>query len=161
MLFRSLDDLQFLEQLSNAQVADDAPYLFKPQQTWMIKRTTFSFGDDGGGGAAGGVNLPAGATVFFHLPADYAGQPVKLSFTDANGKLISGFMLPQNSNRGRPGSRRGAAKPEKLHPGMNRYLWDFRYPTGVEVKGAYHAGRSVMPPIGPEVVPRSEESRGA
>ena len=36
---------------------------------------------------------------------------------------------------------------------MNRLTWDFRYPTAVEVKGAYHAGRSVMPPIGPEVVP--------
>jgi photosystem II stability/assembly factor-like uncharacterized protein len=152
--FWALDDLQFLEQLSNAQVADDASYLFKPQQTWLIKRSTRSFGDDdGGGGPAGGENLPAGVTVFFHLPADYAGQPVKLSFTYANGKLIRGVMLPQKANGSRPGSRRGARRPEKLHAGMNRFLWDFRYPTGAEVKGAYHAGRSVMPPIGPEVVP--------
>jgi photosystem II stability/assembly factor-like uncharacterized protein len=151
--FWALDDLQFLEQLSDAQVSDDAPYLFKPQQTWLIKRSTFSFGDEGGGGGAGGANLPAGATVFFHLPADYAGQPVKLSFTDANGKLIRSIPLPQKSSRARPGPRRGAPKPEKLHAGMNRFLWDFRYPTAVEVKGAYHAGRSVMPPIGPEVVP--------
>jgi len=150
--FWALDDLQFLEQLSNAQVSDDAPYLFKPQQTWLVKRSTFSFGE-GGGGGAGGANLPPGATVFFHLPSDYAGQPVKLSFTDADGKLIRSFMLPQKSQGDRPGPRRRGPKPGKLRPGMNSFTWDFRYPTGVEVKGAYHAGRSVMPPIGPEVVP--------
>ena len=150
--FWSLDDLQFLEQLGSAQVTDDAPYLFKPQQTWLVKRSTFDFGE-GGGAGVGGANLPAGATVFFHLPGDYAGRPVKLSFTDASGRLIRSFTLPQKPNRDRPGARRGGAKPEKLHAGMNSFLWDFRYPTAVEVKGAYHAGRSVMPPIGPEVVP--------
>src|SRR6185312_3747215 len=86
-------------------------------------------------------------------PSDYAGQPVKLSFTDANGKLIRSIALPQKAPSARPGARRRGGMPEKLHAGMNRFLWDFRYPTAVQVKGAYHAGRSVMPPIGPEVVP--------
>jgi photosystem II stability/assembly factor-like uncharacterized protein len=152
--FYSLDDLQFLEQLSDAQVADDAPYLFKPQQTWLVTRSTRDFGDDGGGGD-GGENLAPGATVFFHLPADYAGQPVKLSFTEADGKLIRSFMLPQKASKGSAegGGGRRHMKPEKLRPGMNRFLWDFRYPTAADVKGAYHAGRSVMPAVGPEVVP--------
>ena len=150
--FYSLDDLQFLEQLGNAQVADDAPYLFKPQQTWLVTRSVRSFGDDGGG-ADGGENLAPGATVFFHLPADYAGQPVKLSFTEADGKLIRSFMLPQKAEKGGSEGGRRHRKPAKLHPGMNSFLWDFRYPTGVDVHGVYHAGRSVMPAIGPEVVP--------
>jgi len=34
--FWVLDDLQFLEQLSRARVASDAPYLFAPQQTWLV-----------------------------------------------------------------------------------------------------------------------------
>src|SRR6185312_6794888 len=72
---------------------------------------------------------------------------------DADGKLIRSFMLPQKSQGDRPGPRRRGPKPGKLRPGMNSFTWDFRYPTGVEVQGAYHAGRSVMPPIGPEVVP--------
>ena len=111
-----------------------------------------TFGDDGGGGD-GGENLAPGATVFFHLPADYAGQPVKLSFTEADGKLIRSFMLPQKAKKGGTEGGRRHRKPEKLHPGMNRFLWDFRYPTAADVNGAYHAGRSVMPAIGPEVVP--------
>jgi photosystem II stability/assembly factor-like uncharacterized protein len=153
--FYSLDDLQFLEQVSDAQVTDDAPYLFKPQQTWLVTRSVRDFGDDDGGGVDGGENLAPGATVFFHLPADYAGQPVKLSFTEADGKLIRSFMLPQKANKGgaEGGGGRRRKKPEKLHPGMNRFLWDFRYPTAADVNGAYHAGRSVMPALGPEVVP--------
>jgi photosystem II stability/assembly factor-like uncharacterized protein len=149
--FWSLDDLQFLEQLSNAQVADGAPYLFKPQQTWLVTRSSFDFGE--GGGGVGGANLPTGATVFFNLPGDYAGQPVKLSFADADGKVIRSYMLPQKPRKGGPAPGMRRMKPEKLHPGANRFLWDFRYRTAAEVKGAYHAGRSVMPPIGPEVVP--------
>jgi len=151
--FYSLDDLQFLEQLRDAPVTDDAAYLFKPQQTWLVTRTTRDFGD--GGGADGGENLAPGATVFFHLPADYAGQPVKLSFTEADGKLIRSFTLPQKAAKagaeGEGGRRH--RQPEKLHAGMNRFLWDFRYPTAADVNGAYHAGRSVMPAVGPEVVP--------
>jgi photosystem II stability/assembly factor-like uncharacterized protein len=147
--FWSLDDLQLLEQLTRAQVATDAPYLFEPQQTWLTKRSMF----DIGGAGVGGANLPAGAAVFFRLPADYAGQPVKLSFTDSSGKLIRSFALPLKANRaGRP-LRVVARKPEKLHPGMNRFLWNLRYPTVAQVKGAYISGRSVTVPIGPEVMP--------
>jgi hypothetical protein len=149
--FWALDDLQYLEQLTNAHVADDAPYLFKPQQTWLIKRSS-GFGEEGGGGV-GGENLPTGTAVFFNLPGDYAGQPVKLSFTDADGKLIRTFMLPQKRHEASSGSRRRAEKPQKLHPGMNRFMWNLRYPNAVDVNGAYHAGRSVTVPIGPEVVP--------
>jgi photosystem II stability/assembly factor-like uncharacterized protein len=145
--FWSLDDLQFLERLSNAQVASNAPFLFKPQQTWLVTRS------EDGRAAFGGENLPTGAAVFFHLPADYAGQPVKLSFTEADGKLIRSFALSQKANRAGAAFGRPVGEPGKLHPGMNRFLWDFRYPTAVEVKGAYHADRSVMPPVGPEVVP--------
>jgi photosystem II stability/assembly factor-like uncharacterized protein len=151
--FYALDDLQFLEQLSDAQVTDDAPYLFKPQQTWLVTRSVRDFGDDDGGEPSGGENLAPGATVFFHLPADYSGQPVKLSFTEADGKLIRSFSLPQKASKGGTEGGRRHKKPEKLHPGMNRFLWDFRYPTAADVNGAYHAGRSVLPAIGPEVVP--------
>ncbi len=148
--FWALDDLQFLEQLSSARLANDAPYLFKPQQTWLVKRSAFSFFGSG----VGGSNLPVGATVFFHLPADYAGQPVKLSFTEADGKLIRSLTLPRKARVA--SSAFGMAvrkKPEKLHPGMNSFLWNLRYPTAVQVKGAYISGRSVTVPIGPEVVP--------
>ncbi|HXE77846.1 MAG TPA: hypothetical protein VN614_06360, partial [Rhodanobacter sp.] len=102
-----------------------------------------------------GENLPPGAAVFFHLPADYDGKPVKLSFSDASGKEIRSYTLPQQPKATEPASGEGAAKVAKLHPGMNRFLWNLRYPDVADVKGIYESPHSqgARPPVGPEVVP--------
>jgi len=147
--FWVLDNLQFLEQLGSARVDASAPYLFKPQQTWLVTR-----GAGFGGPSAGGQNLPAGATVFFHLPASYDGHsPVKLSFTDEAGHVIRSFTLPLKPRTVNFGFGPVTRKGEPLHPGMNRFLWDLRYPTGTDVKGIFNSGFSAAVPIGPEVVP--------
>ena len=44
-------------------------------------------------------------------------------------------------------------KVVKLHPGMNRFQWNMRYPTAVEVKGIFHYAQQNGALIGPEVVP--------
>ena len=146
--FWVLDQLQYLEQLRSAQVSSDAPYLFKPQQAWLVKRSVGGFGGQVPGE---GENLAPELTVFFYLPAGYDGHtPAKLSFTDASGKVINSFSLPQRSE-GK--TSRSNSVAVKLQPGMNRFLWNLRYPTGTNVKGVYHSGRSVTVPVGPEVVP--------
>lgn len=139
--FWILDNLQFLEQLNNAKVARNAPYLFKPQQTWLVTRTSgFRKQPDTG------KNLPVGASVFFYLPANYSGQSVKLTFTNADGKLIRSFTLPEMNKK--------THKPKKrLHAGMNRFLWNLRYPTDVDVKGVFNSYFSAAKPVGPRVVP--------
>jgi photosystem II stability/assembly factor-like uncharacterized protein len=147
--FWVLDDLQFLEQLNVAQVDGNAPYLFAPQQAWLTTRRG-GFGR----GSSGGQNLAAGATVFFHLPSGYDGKtPVKLSFTDTAGRVIRSYALPLKPKKRTSDFGRPAPKPEKLHPGMNRFQWDLRYPNATEVKGIYNSGFSAAEPVGPEVVP--------
>jgi photosystem II stability/assembly factor-like uncharacterized protein len=151
--FWVLDDLQLLEQLNTARVSDDAPYLFKPQQTWLVTRSNFSLGGEG----IGGANLPVGATVYFHLPQNYDGSaPVKLSFTNASGKLIRTFTLSSHEAKkekpkfGQP----VPAEQESLHPGMNRFLWNMRYPDATQVKGVFvDPIFGVSVPVGPEVMP--------
>jgi photosystem II stability/assembly factor-like uncharacterized protein len=151
--FWVLDDLQFLEQLRTAKVSTDAPYLFKPQQTWLVTRSSFSLGGSG----IGGENLPAGAAVYFHLPQSYDGNaPVKLSFTDAAGKVINSFTLTSRKlKKSKPQFGIPArVEHEPLRPGMNRFLWDLRYPDATEVKGVFIDPLfGVSPPIGPEVMP--------
>lgn len=156
--FWVLDDLQFLEQLGTAQVASGAPYLFKPQQAWLVTRRTGGFGPRG----AGGENLAPGATVFFNMPADYNGStPATLSFTDTSGKLIRSFTLHLKTKaRPEPPSRSPAVARKQqeerltaIEPGMNRFLWDLRYPDAVDVKGVFNSGFAAEEPIGPQVVP--------
>lgn len=146
--FWVLDNLQFLEQVGKAQVSSDQPYLFAPQQTWLTKRSA------GRPSPLEGENLPAGVTVFFSLPANYNDQnPVKLSFTTADGSTINSFTLPLQPKKNEFGA---TPKPQHLHAGMNRFQWDLRYPDATEVTG-FH------PPFvdegyddrltGPEVLP--------
>lgn len=157
--FWVLDNVEFLQQLRDASVASDAPYLFKPQQAWLVTRRT---GGEFGPRGPGGENLAPGVAVFFHLPADYNGStPVTMSFTDASGKLIRSFTLHLKAK----------AKPEPLstipsvarkqreerltaiEPGMNHFQWNLSYPDAVDVKGIYNSGFSAAVPVGPDVVP--------
>jgi len=148
-----LDNVQFLEQLASARVADNTPYLFKPQQTWLVKRRVGGFGSSTRTGNAA-ENLPPGATVFFHLPQNYDGKaPVKLSFTDANGKLVRSFTLPLKPKKTKSGFGEKPKKPEPLHPGMNRFQWDMHYADATDVKGIFHSGFAASEPVGPEILP--------
>lgn len=146
--FWILDNLQFLEQLTSAQVTSSSPYLFRPQQAWLVSRRTGFRGHD-----AEGKNLPSGVTVFFNLPTNYrAGTPVTLSFTTAAGKLVSSYKLPLARAHE---SLSSDAKLAPLHPGMNRFQWNLRYPTAADITGIYESRFSQGPraPVGPEVVP--------
>ncbi|HTU34300.1 MAG TPA: hypothetical protein VMF66_10900 [Candidatus Acidoferrum sp.] len=159
--FWVMDNLQFLEQLGNTQVASDPPYLFKPQQAWLVTRRTGGFG---GARGAGGENLPPGVTVFFSLPSDYNGStPVSLSFTDADGKPIHSYTLhlkPKGKPKPEPPSdnpavmrKRAQETATAAEPGMNHFQWNLTYPDAVDVKGIYNSGFAATPPVGPEVVP--------
>ncbi|MGH9487979.1 MAG: WD40/YVTN/BNR-like repeat-containing protein [Terriglobales bacterium] len=142
-----LDNLQFLEQLSQANVDSNALYVFKPQQTWLMKRSSFSYR-----GGAGGQNAPAGATVFFHLPENYSRQsPVKITFTDASGQVINSFTVPEKLQRTR--NSRRMRRSVTLHPGMNRFQWNLRYPDAADVNGVLWSVNGASEPIGPEIVP--------
>jgi photosystem II stability/assembly factor-like uncharacterized protein len=156
--FWVLDDLQLLEQVGAAQVTSEAPYLFKPQQGWLVTRRAGGFGGRG----PGGENLAPGVTVFLHVPADYAGNtPVKLGFATESGELIRSFTLhlKTNAKAAPPSSDPSAARKQReerltaIKPGMNRFQWDLRYPDAVDVNGIFNSGFSAAPPTGPEVVP--------
>lgn len=152
--FWVLDNLQFLEQLGTADVKPSAPYLFMPQQAWLVTRSTHSPDY----AVIGGKNLPAGTTVFFHLPARYDGKvPVKLSFEDASGKLINSYTLPVKPEPKPDKIESEFAPPKKppvkLHAGMNSFHWNMRYPDAVDVQGIYHSSFAAAKPVGPEVMP--------
>ncbi len=139
--FWVLDNLAFLEQLSKAHVASGAPYLFKPQQTWLVTRSPARHQQPDMG-----TNRPVGATIFFYLPANYSGQSVKLSFANSSGKLIKSFTLPK-------ADKKTHKHKESLHAGVNRFRWNLRYPTAVDVKGIDDTFFMPTKPVGPRVVP--------
>lgn len=154
--FWVLDNLQFLEQLKTAKVTRTRPYLFKPQQTWLVTRRGAFFEGAGSRLDNDGQNEPAGATVFFHLPKGYNGDtPVYLSFETKSGKVINHFTLPQKPTPF-PSAPTVVVKRHpapRLHAGMNRFQWNLRYAAAPDIHGIYHHPLAAARLVGPTVVP--------
>jgi photosystem II stability/assembly factor-like uncharacterized protein len=148
--FWVLDSLSVLEQLTkNPSLDSDGPSLFAPQTAWLSH--AYGGGNPDFMPADSGQNPPFGATVFFHIPANYNGKtPVKLQFMDSQGQLVRSFNLhlknkqvkqptPEEESARTPEQQKRDAE-EKLtaiEPGMNSFQWNLRYPDATEVKGFY------------------------
>lgn len=66
-----------------------------------------------------GENPPFGTILWYWLPEGHQG-PVKLTFKDSAGKEIVSYASDDTAT---PAAKRPSAKP-----GLNRYVWDMRYP---------------------------------
>ena len=88
--FWILDDLALLEQLSrDARPAVDSAYLYAPQAAWLT--SAYGQSDDAKYLGPIGLNPPFGATVFFHIPANYDGKmPVQLPVPRRSGPCGAG-----------------------------------------------------------------------
>jgi len=104
---------------------------------------------------------PAGARIDYYLAAP-SGE-VKLDILDAAGKTIRSYSSESRAGAtqtGRGGGRRGSALPSTLpaKAGMNRFVWDLRYPGGApaatgDAEGGGFSG------IGPLVAPATYRAR--
>jgi photosystem II stability/assembly factor-like uncharacterized protein len=145
--FWVLDNLTLLEQMTKqAAPGADVAQVYAPQTAWL----THAYGASEYAKRLhdAGTNPPFGATVFFHIPADYDGKtPVSLSFMDDKGKVVRSFDLHLKAKQPeladtvkdnlKPTQQKAEAE-EKLtaiSPGMNKFQWNLRYPDAVEVKG--------------------------
>jgi photosystem II stability/assembly factor-like uncharacterized protein len=152
--FWVLDDVGMLYQLNGFAGTEDAK-LFQPRDTYR-----FGGGGRGGGGgragAGGGQNPPGGAEVQFFLKARPQGE-VTLEFLDAAGKSVNKF-----STREAPRPQAGPADDEEnpfrggpparltAQSGMNRFVWNLRYPDATTFPGLIMwAGSTTGPRVSP------------
>jgi len=121
-----------------------------------------------------GKNPPAGAVVHYWLREKPDGQ-VKLSFHDARGRLIREFTsrTDQPAEAAPPGAQlpgEGAETPAagagvsqekaetkqprvKNDPGINRFVWDLRYPEARKIEGDPSMEEFELALAGPQVLP--------
>ncbi len=146
--FWVLDNLALLEQLTNTPTVDSgSAHLFAPQGAWLSHAYGQPPPDFPSHDA--GENPPFGATVFFHIPAEYDGKTaVKLEFTDAQGKMVRSFALHLKKKEAKEENEEQASaktpeeqkkeqeeKVRSIEPGMNRFQWNLRYEDATDVKG--------------------------
>ena len=90
-----------------------------------------------------GQNPPDGATIYYHLPEERAGE-INLTFLDEAGEEIKTF-------RSKPAE---PAKDETgpwltADTGLNRFIWNMRYPDARNVPGAIYRSAGVTGPLAP------------
>ncbi|MEM7335210.1 MAG: glycosyl hydrolase [Chloroflexota bacterium] len=171
-----LDDITPLHQL-HEEMADKAVHLFKPRDSWRVKRPLF---DGFGGGAPGknynidfteiityyeektpenqiehkmldaGQNPPKGAIIGYYLKE--ASDSLTLEFLNEGGELIRTFTNKPAERDDMSDDEKEALKSKLYAPanqGMNRFIWDMRYEEGTKLKGKEMSAAVARGPIVP------------
>lgn len=142
--FYVLDNLPLLYQMADAQKSEN--FLFKPEDAY---RTPGFGGFQLPPTAPIGANPPNGAVVHYFLKSKPK-QEIALEFLDANGKIIRKFSGKPNTPNA-PGEI-----PVAMENGLNRFVWNFRYPNATGLPGLIMWGGSLA---GPKVVPGNYQVR--
>jgi hypothetical protein len=148
--FWILDDTQLLHQFAAN------PVLYQPKETYRIT-TRGGFGGGRGGGGAVGTNPPSGAVIYYNLAAKP--KDATLEFFDPQGKSVRKFTdkavkreeaLAASAEEEDFSARFAGPTSIPAEAGLNRFVWDLRYPDAIRFPGMILWAGSTR---GPLVVP--------
>ncbi len=126
-----LRDLRFDASGVAAHVRRENAFLFKPEVAYRLRRDTWTDTPLPPEEPAG-ENPPDGAVIDYYLPKDARG-PVTLSIYDGAGSLVRRFSsadkpAPINAEITVPTYWVRPTRIPGAQAGLNRFLWDYRYP---------------------------------
>jgi len=113
--FWLIDDLTPLHQLNDNVVKSDV-HLYKPMPSYRM-------GSGGGWGRPSkteGKNHPGGVMIHYYVK-DTAKISASMEILDKDGKLIKKYSV-------KPDRKAKEEQLPKIKPGMNRFVWNMRYP---------------------------------
>jgi photosystem II stability/assembly factor-like uncharacterized protein len=154
--FWILDDLTPLYQM-NDEVAKADVNIFKPRDAYHLRGG--GFGGGGGSRAAVGKNPPNGVVVYYGFKNKPQGE-VKLEFLDEGGKLVKSFSSKREREEGETpqqqqqaaeeggfGGGGGSVQRVAADSGMNRFVWNMRYPDATTLPGLIMWAGTVTGPV--------------
>ncbi|HUJ50692.1 MAG TPA: hypothetical protein VLW25_10850 [Bryobacteraceae bacterium] len=152
--FWIFDDLPIVYQLASSDLKQEFK-LLQPQDTYRTLRGGFRLPPN----TPEGQNPPAGAVVYYSF-RDKPQSEVTLEFLDSSDKLIRKFSSVQAAKRAEPApddeeEEEGPRRPPgadrvPAEAGLNRFVWDLRYPDATSFPGMVLWAGNVR---GPVVVP--------
>ncbi len=154
--FWILDDLTPLHQLDE-KVAAAGAYLFKPRDAFRMPGGSFPIPKTG--------RNPASGTVITYYFKEKPKQEVVLEIMDSNGAWIKTFSSQAKTEEGSGDefSRMFGGDETRRLPaeaGMNRFVWNMRYPDAERVPGAILWGGSTTGPIAVPGIYQAKLTRG-
>ncbi|MBL7793162.1 MAG: glycosyl hydrolase [Saprospiraceae bacterium] len=128
--FWILDDMGLLRQY---QAVKDQPKLYTPEETWISNHGSELNGNSAnfdGTNPLRGVNPAGGVVIYYYLPEALGDSTdLTLTITDKNGNLVRRLSSKADktyqSYEGAPPAEPTLSKKK----GLNRFVWDMRYPT--------------------------------
>jgi len=141
--FWILDDLTPLHQITDA-VAKSEMFLFKPRDAYRMRGRGFPRPNVG-------QNPPSGSVVCYYFK-EKPKEAVTLEFLDAEGNLIRKFKSrkreePEPERIPPSMFQRGGPQNVPVEAGMNRFVWNMRYPDAERVPGAILWGGVLSGPV--------------
>jgi photosystem II stability/assembly factor-like uncharacterized protein len=151
--FWILDNLEVLRQMSR-NVASDSVFLFQPAKTYLTTGGSFHYP-----GMTMGENPPNGLALYYFLKQKPdTKEIVRLTFLTSKGDTIISFSNKTGRNgqpvhvssKFYPDTTRNIGGALAVNKGLNRFVWNLRYPNATRVPGTIYWGGGIA---GPKVVP--------
>ncbi len=139
--FWILDDLTPLHQITEETAKADV-FLFKPRDAYRMGRGSFPIPNIG-------QNPPSGSVIYYYFN-EKPKEEVILEFLDKEDNLIKKYSSKERA-RPEPTERRGfrgnGVSRLSVKKGMNRYIWNMRYPDAERVPRAILWGGMLSGPV--------------
>lgn len=135
--FWILDDLGLVRQYKNES---SSFALFKPDNTILANGNSELDGSSSefdGMNPFRGVNPATGAVLYYQLPELKPTDHIAMEIKDAQGNVVNTFSSRADSTQQRYGGAPPAAPVLSKAKGLNRFVWNLRYPTLVGVPNVY------------------------
>ena len=128
--FWVLDDLSLIRQYKS----EEGFKLYQPENPMLIN----SYSEMDGSSPDGtnpyrGVNPATGLVVYYQLPELKSSESVIMEIKDAQGNLVRSFSSVKDTTNSAQSSDPLLGKSK----GLNRFVWNLRYPTIASVPGVY------------------------
>jgi hypothetical protein len=147
-----LDNLSVLRQLTSP-VNENENHLFRTDTTYLTKGYGYF-----SPGMAVGENPANGLVVYYYLNDAAKDKPVRLTFMTSEGDSIISYSSKATvtgkpvrvSSKFYPDTTRVQRGVLPAKPGLNRFVWNLRYPSATRVPGAVLWGGGLA---GPHIIP--------
>jgi photosystem II stability/assembly factor-like uncharacterized protein len=133
-----LDDLSLVRQ---SEKNSKGMILYQPEPALLTNsRSELDKTDDAFTGTASGsgVNPASGVVLYYHLPELPKGAVLTMEIKDESGKLVRSYSAQKDSLFKKWDGGPSEDPVLTANKGLNRMVWDMRYPTMVGVPNAYY-----------------------
>lgn len=135
--FWVLDDLGLVRQYKNSEPSFA---LFQPEPAMLVNgysELDGSSADFDGTNPYRGVNPATGLVIYYQLPELKTSENLTLEIKDAQGNLVRSFSSLRDSTRKQYDGAPPADPTLSRSKGLNRFVWNLRYPTMIGVPNVY------------------------